>query len=445
MFGYGASTLWQANAGTWRPSCAWRTCREPAKLAAWLALLALAAFLVAFYRRKLPTPLAPRGRGAALAVLLFVPAVFRLSVGLSACLISQGDRAYVFYDVERGILQPLLCGFFVTDVLRSRIPLIVGAPRAAPGRGFSGPTRTNADNGVPAHTLAYIARTFRVAALGPRPARCRNLRRELRVLAPVLSRKPLAYEAFYAWMAPKAPATSTRQARESRRSSISSGAYLIFRRRAAPAHGERGARARHCTARCTPCIARTRIRPSSAIPRATLLAAFAQAARFEGDPAHSVLLSLRSPARGGADPRPTLAKPSRKRTATASRPPRPRSPRRTVPLRIESFARPSHGASARRSARRALLLVINEIFTPTGGEPRGRDVPLYRAFTGLMAVRLPAGRQERRSSFTAVQLPARAVAQRGAALLAALRYCGSTPARARESALRPRSPLGCAR
>ena len=65
-------------------------------------------------------------------------------------------------------------------------------------------------------------------------------------------------------------------------------------------------------------------------------------------------------------------------------------------LRIDSFARPSHqGIRATLSADLPSWLVINESYYPYWQATLGgRSVPLYRASTGLMAVRLPAGRQE---------------------------------------------------
>jgi len=128
------------------------------------------------------------------------------------------------------------------------------------------------------------------------------------------------------------------------------------------------------------------------------LAAFAQAARFTGDPARSVVLSLvlagekwpliHADAAAGE----AFAK-----TYSPEEPPSmPAQPGQQLALRIDSFARPGHQSiRATVSADAPSWLVINESYYPYWhASLGGQGVPLYRASTGLMAVRLPAGRQE---------------------------------------------------
>jgi hypothetical protein len=172
------------------------------------------------------------------------------------------------------------------------------------------------------------------------------------------------------------------------------------------------------------------------------LAAFAQAARFEGDPAHSVLLSL---ALAGetwplihADAGEAFAQTYRDGEPPAA----PAQPGRTVPLRIESLTRARHGSiRATVSADAPSWLVINESYYPYWrASLGGRDVPLYRAFTGLMAVRLPAGRQELALEFSPPFSYRLARWLSGAALLAALSILWLERRRERASRLSPAQP-----
>jgi hypothetical protein len=398
MFGYGASNVWQGNTATWRAVMRLEDMPAGAKLAAWLALLALGAFLVAFYRRKLPTAPRRAAAAAALAAFLLVPA-YALVAWLP--FFKEIRAPYVFYDVNAAFFSALLCGFFVTDVLRSRIPLIVGAIVLLILVDFWPYQQPTRDNGVPAHTLANMRAAFASLQSDRDYVKVYMISaRELRVLAPVLSGKPLAYEAFYAWMAPKGTSyLNSQRPGEPALLNLLGVRYLIFEKESSDPRMVSAARALAMYRTLYP-VHREDVdfvvfRNPGAQP---YLAAFAQAARFEGDPAHSVWLSLALAGESwplihaGADAGNTFA-----RTYRDGEPPaKPEQPGRVVPLRIESLTRASHGSiRATVSADSPSWLVINESYYPYWrASVGGRSVPLYRASTGLMSVRLPEGRQE---------------------------------------------------
>lgn len=398
MLGYGSSTVWQANVASWLAVMRLEDMPAGAKLAAWLALLALGAFLAAFYRRKLPTARRRAAAAAALAVFLLLPA-FALVAWLP--FFKEIRAPHVFYDVNAAFFSALLCGFFVTDVLRSRIPLIVGALVLLLLVDFWPYQQPTRDNGVPARTLANMRAALASLRSDPDPVKVYMISaRELRVLAPALGGKPLAYEAFYAWMAPKGTGYLNSQAPgEPALFNLLGVRYLIFEKESSDPRMASAARALAMYRTLYPVHRENEdfvvFRNPGAQP---YLAAFAQAARFEGDPAHSVLLSLALAGEGwplihaDADAGEAFAQTYRDGEPPAA----PAQPGRTVPLRIESLTRASHGSiRATVGADAPSWLVINESYYPYWrASLGGRSVPLYRASTGLMAVRLPSGRQE---------------------------------------------------
>ena len=398
MFGYGTSTVWQENLSTWRAFMGLQDMPASAKVAASLALLAAGAFLFAFYRRKLTTPQRRWIGAAALAVFLFVPA-FALVAWLP--FFREIRAPHVFYDVNAAFFSALLCGFFVTDVVRARVPLTVGALVLLLLVDFWPYQQPTRDNGVPARTLASLRAALASVRADPDPVKVYVISaREQRVLAPVLSGKPLAYEAFYAWMAPKGSGYLNSQAPgEPALFNLLGVRYLIFEKEKSDPRMASAARALGMYRSLYPVHYEDDnfvvFRNASAQP---YLAAFAQAARFQGDPARSVVLSLvlagekwpliHADAATGE----TFAK-----TYSPEEPPAmPEQSGQQLALRIDSLARPSHQSiRATLSADAPSWLVINESYYPYWqASLGGRNVPLYRASTGLMAVRLPAGRQE---------------------------------------------------
>ncbi len=395
MFAYGPSTVWQANAATWSAVMGLEDMPARARLAAALALLAAAAFLVAFYRAKLTTARRRFAGAAALAVFLFLPA-FALVAGLP--LFEEIRAPYVFYDVSAAFLGTLLCGFFVTDVPRSRIPLIVGGLALlllVDYWPYQQPTR---DNGVPARTLASLRSAYESFRPDPDAVKVYVISaRELRVLVPVLTGKPLAYESFYNWMSPKGTGYLNTQAPgQPALLNLLGVRYLVYEksdpRLAAAADALKGFRALYPVHHENEDFVVFRNPHAQAF-----LAAFGLAARFEGDPAHSVALALALAERrwplihadvAAAGPFDRTYRPGDAATM-------PDQAGQAVALQVEDLNRERSG-SIRATVTTAVpsWLVINESYYPYWHATlAGRSVPLYRASTGLMAVHLPAGRQ----------------------------------------------------
>jgi len=116
--------------------------------------------------------------------------------------------------------------------------------------------------------------------------------RELRVLVPVLSGKPLAYESFYNWMAPKGTGYLNTQAPgQPALLDLLGVRYLFYEksdpRMAGAADTLKGFRALYPVHRENQDFVVFRNPHAQAF-----LTAFASAARYEGDPAQSVVLAL---------------------------------------------------------------------------------------------------------------------------------------------------------
>lgn len=396
MLAYGPASVWGANVATWSAAVHLEGLPAAALLAAWLAPPAAAALALLAWRRKLTTPRRQLVAGIALAAFLFVPAF-----PLVSWLPFYGEiRApYAFYDVSGTFLGALLSGFFVTDVLRSRAPLVVAAVALlmlADYAPYQQPTR---DNGVPARTLANLRQSYGSLRADEDAVKVYALSgRVLRLLGPMLGGKPLAYEAFYNWMAPKGIGYLNTQARgEPALFDLLGARYIVFDKSdPRMAHAGKllqGYRSRYPVHREDDDFVVFR-NPGAR----SYLGAFAQAVRFEGDAADSVALTLALS---------ELGWPLVHAGAAASGPfesvyrpgePSPLPPRqaRQVALQVETLVRENAGTiRAVLSAEEPSWLVVNESYYPYWRAALdGNSAELYRASTGLMALRLPAGRHQ---------------------------------------------------
>lgn len=200
MFSTGLSSVWSANWTTWGAFSSQGVYGVPL-----LWLLASAAFLVLFYRRKLTTARKRVIAGVALAIFLFVPGFQWLA---TLPYFKEIRAPFVFYDTPAVFLGAMLAGFFVTDVLvaekwRAHVPKIVagvGVLMLFDYLPYQKPTR---DNGVPAHTLANLQAAYQSLAQDKDWVKTYSLSgRYFHLLGPMWGGKPQVYEAFYNWMCP---------------------------------------------------------------------------------------------------------------------------------------------------------------------------------------------------------------------------------------------------
>lgn len=200
MFSTGLSNVWSANWTTWVALSA-----QGVSGVALAWLLAGAAFLVFFYRRKLTTARKRVIAGVALAIFLFVPGF----QWLATLPYFKDIRApFVFYDTPAVFLGAMLAGFFVTDVLvadkwRAHAPKIVaglGVLMLLDYLPYQRPTR---DNGVSAHTLENLQAAYQSLQPDKDWVKTYTLSgRYFHLLGPMWGGKPQVYEAFYNWMSP---------------------------------------------------------------------------------------------------------------------------------------------------------------------------------------------------------------------------------------------------
>ena len=176
-----------------------------ARLAALLALAALAAFLWLFWKRKLTTTRKLLVAVGVLAAFLFVPAFDLVSL---LPLFKEIRAPYVFYDGPEVFLGAMLIGFFATDALaaekwRAHIPKIVVCMALLLFLDYWPYQKPMKDNGVPAHTLQNMETTYSSFRNDPDWVKTYSMSgRYFHLLGPMYGGKPQVYEAFYNWMCP---------------------------------------------------------------------------------------------------------------------------------------------------------------------------------------------------------------------------------------------------
>ncbi len=422
---YGRSTALGANFATWVALLGVDGVPAMTRLAFFLAALAGAAFLVAFYRRKLNSARKRVAAGAVLLAFLCLPG-FALVALLP--LFDEIRSPYVFYDVTGAFLAALLSGFFVTDVVRSRAPLVVVGVALLLLIDYWPYQQAAGENNVAPRTLANLRASYASLRDDPDSVKAYMLSgRMLRLLAPMLGGKPLVYEDFYSWMAPKGTGYLNTQARgEPALFDLLGARYIIFDksdplmanarpvldlyRSLYPVHHEDDDFVVFRNARARP-----------------LLGAYARAARFEGDPHDSVGLSL-----GLAQKNWVLIHADSQADGPFARLYRAGEPAalpdeqgERVDVRIESMTREAAGKlHALVTVGAPCWLVINESYYPYWRALLDEQgVHLYRASTGLMAVRLPAGRHALALEFAPPGWYFGAQALSALALLVALAAC----------------------
>jgi hypothetical protein len=195
MLGTGLANVWGANATTWNALSSQRQSGV-----ATLALLACIGFLVMFYLRKLTTARKKLVAGIALAIFLFLPG-FQVLAGLPYF---KDIRApFVFYDGPGVFWGAMLIGFFVTDVVKTRVPQIVAAVVVLMFADYWPYQKPMKDNGVPASTIRNLEATYRSLAADKDWVKTYSMSgRYFHLLGPMYSGKPQVYEAFYNWQAP---------------------------------------------------------------------------------------------------------------------------------------------------------------------------------------------------------------------------------------------------
>lgn len=367
-----------------------------AKLAASFAALTAVAMLITFYYRKLGTPRKRLIAAAALGVFLFLPA---FTLVASTPLFSEIRSPYVFYDGSATFLAALLSGFFVTDVLKSRAPQIVAVIAVLLLVDYWPYQQWTKETGVPTRTLDNLRAAYGSVRSDEDEVKVYMLSgRFFRLLGPMLSGKPLVYEDFYNWMAPKGTGYLNAQANgQPVLFNLLGARHIIFDksdpRMASAGHALQAYRERYPVVREDEDF--VVFRNGAARP---FLSAFAHALRFEGDPRHSVPLALALSEKNwplihsGADTGEPFVSVYRAGETLAL----PQHDGHAVGLRIESLTRERAGMiRAVLTAPEPLWLVINESYYPYWRAALGgSSIPLYRAWTGLMAVRLPAGKAD---------------------------------------------------
>jgi len=194
----GLSNLWEANWQTFDAIFSLPT--GVAQLGAFLAGGVAVAGLILFARRKLTTPRKWIIAGVILGAFLFLPA-FRL---ISALPYFGDIRApFVFYDLPATFLLAMLAGFFVTDVLTTRVPLWVAGMTVLLLLDYWPYQQPMKDNGVPARTIQNLEATYRSLRADPEWVKTYAFSgRYFHLLGPMYSGKPQVWEAFYNWQAP---------------------------------------------------------------------------------------------------------------------------------------------------------------------------------------------------------------------------------------------------
>lgn len=195
MFATGLSSVWSANWTTWEALSSQRQAGVPV-----LGLLVCAAFLVLFYRRKLTTTRKKVVAGIALAVFLFLPG-FQMLATLPY--FKEIRAPFVFYDGPAMFWGAMLIGFFVTDVLKSRAPLVVAGITLLLLIDYWPYQKPTRDSGVPASTIKNLEAAYSALKADKDWVKTYSVSgRYFHLLGPMYSGKPQAYEAFYNWQAP---------------------------------------------------------------------------------------------------------------------------------------------------------------------------------------------------------------------------------------------------
>ena len=395
VLAYGRSTVWGANTTTWSALFAVDGVPARMKFAFFLGAAGLLAFCLLFYRRKLGTGPRRALAGSVLLAFLLVPA-FALVASLP--LFAEIRAPYVFYDITAAFLLALLAGFFVTDVVASRAPIVVAGIAVLLLCDYWPYQRAASDNLIEPRTLANMRAAYASIRADADLVKVYMLSgRMVRLLAPMMSGKPLAYEDFYSWMAPKGSGYLNTQARgEPALFDLLGARYVIFDK-SDPRMAD-----------AAPVLQRYRMlydvhhededfvvfrNPGAH----AYLSAYRNAARFEGDPRESVALSLALSQRHWpliyAEPRVGDLVERVYRAGETGPLPDVGQP---VALGIESMTRPSPGTvHAVLNVEQPCWLVIAESYYPFWRATLGmQSIPVYQASVGLMAVRLPAGRQQ---------------------------------------------------
>lgn len=169
-------------------------------VAVWLCLLVTGAFLVLFYRRKLTT-LPKRLVAAGAFVLFLVLPAFPLLAQVP--FFKEVRAPFVFYDGPGSFFMALLVGFFITDVVKRRDPLVVCAVAVLLVVDYWPYQKPAKDNGVPARTLANLRTSYGKLRNDADWVKTYSLSgRYFHLLGPMYGGKPQVWEAFYNWMAP---------------------------------------------------------------------------------------------------------------------------------------------------------------------------------------------------------------------------------------------------
>ncbi len=196
MLATGFGSVLSANLKTFDALSAW----GGAVPAMWLAAIALASFLVLFAHRKLTTPRKWILACGALLVFLLVPA---FEVIAQFPYFKDIRAPYSFYDVPGAFWCAMLLGFFVTDVLKSRVPLIVTGVAALLLLDYWPYQKPMKDTSVPALTIQNLQTAYSALATDKDWVKTYSISgRYFHLLGPMYSGKPQVYEAFYNWQAP---------------------------------------------------------------------------------------------------------------------------------------------------------------------------------------------------------------------------------------------------
>jgi len=193
MVATGFGSVFSANMKTFDALSAWGG--MPGAMG--LAGIALVAFLVIFARRKLTSGRKWLIAGIALAVFLFLPAFDILA---NFPYFKDIRAPYSFYDGPGAFWCAMLLGFFVTDVLKSRVPWIVAGVAVLLLLDYWPYQKPVKDNGVPATTIKNLESAYRALAADPDWVKTYSISgRYFHLLGPMYSGKPQVYEAFYNW------------------------------------------------------------------------------------------------------------------------------------------------------------------------------------------------------------------------------------------------------
>lgn len=197
MLSCGPSTVWRANWQTYRAVFGLPVALGVIRPAVVFGLLAVVAFLVLFYRRKLTTTRKRLWAAGALAAFLFLPAFPILA---TVPFFKEIRAPYVFYDGPGTFFVALLVGFFVTDTKWSKLALFIPLLMLMDYWPYQRPCK---DNGVPARTLQNLQTTYASFRHDPDWVKTYSISgRYFHLLGPMYGGKPQVYEAFYNWMAP---------------------------------------------------------------------------------------------------------------------------------------------------------------------------------------------------------------------------------------------------